>query len=109
MTFITFFFGCCLVFLGKNLLIISVKYKLQNQPKFPWKFHFFVENIGNFDCFFNFFASDGSKGGGGTRACVPPQDTKKYLQNEDLDGGFVGDNQTLMLFYHLSSIFTHIS
>ena len=51
---------------------------------------------------------------GGAPWCVPPpqrlQDTKKYLQiYEDLDGGFVGDNQVLLLFYHLSSIFTHIS
>ena len=39
-----------------------------------------------------------------------PQDTKKYLRiYEDLDGGFVGENQVLMLFYHQSSIFTHIS
>ena len=38
-----------------------------------------------------------------------PQDTKKYLQiYEDLDSGFVGANQVLMLFYRLSSTFTHI-
>jgi len=40
-----------------------------------------------------------------------PQDPKKYLRiYEDLDGGFVGGNQILMLFYHLSSrpIFTQI-
>ena len=34
------------------------------------------------------------------------KETYKY---EDLDGSFVSDNQVLMLFYHLSSIFTHIS
>jgi len=48
---------------------------------------------------------------GGRRGPLPPprsQDTKKYLRiYEDLDGGFVGDNQVLMLFHHLSSIFTH--
>ena len=39
-----------------------------------------------------------------------PHDIKKFLRiYEDLDGGFIGDNQVLMLFYHLSSIFTHIS
>ena len=56
-----------------------------------------------------------SKGGsrGADVVLSPPprsQDTKKYLRiYEDLDGGFVGDNQVLMLFHHLSSIFTHTS
>ena len=50
---------------------------------------------------------------GGTGACALPQRPqviKKYLGiYEDLDGGFVDDNQVLMLFYDLSSIFTHFS
>ena len=39
----------------------------------------------------------------------PPLDTKKYLQiYEDLDGGFVGDNQVLMLFFIIYLVFLHI-
>ena len=55
--------------------------------------------------------SGGSKGAPG-RVPPPqrPQDTKKYLRiYENLVGGFVGDNQVLMLLYNLSGIFTHIS
>ena len=35
------------------------------------------------------------------------EETLKQIINKDLDGGFVGENQVLMLFYHLSSILTH--